>query len=155
MKHLSVQDLSKAFDFISPNRLAAKLEYYGIKGNIFDLLTSYLCEKRQGTAWKSTMSPVIDIKYGVAQRPILGSTLFNLYINDLPTYISSAEICLYSDDTSLIVRVATLESLKTALEANAWFTANKLKMNKGKIQHLLFTTKILTLTQTLGAWNCR
>ncbi|GJQ67928.1 hypothetical protein Trydic_g16687 [Trypoxylus dichotomus] len=139
-------DLSNAFDSVTPDRLVAMLEYYEIRGNILYFFTSYMCERGQATAWKSTMSPVILIKYKATQGSILGSTLFYLYINDLPTNISIAEICLYMDDTSLIVRAPNLESLKTAPEgvvneASAWFAANKLKMNKGKTQHLLLTTK--------------
>ncbi|GJQ83516.1 hypothetical protein Trydic_g15983 [Trypoxylus dichotomus] len=83
--------------------------------------TSYLCGRRQATAWKSSVSPVIGIKCGVAQRSILCSTLFNLYINNLPVNISTSRICLYANDTLLTVSAVTIKSLKTTSE----ITVNK------------------------------
>ena len=45
-------------------------------------------------------SPEFDINAGVSQGPILGPTLFLLFINDLPDIVLS-KIAIYADDTTL------------------------------------------------------
>ena len=61
------------------------------------------------------------------QGTILGPTLFNFYVNDLPTLLSNL-ITLYTDNSKLIRKVATLsdqQSIQTDLDslgrwANMW-----------------------------------
>ena len=40
-------DLKKAFDTVSHSILSHKLEHYGMHGNMLDLVTSYLTERKQ------------------------------------------------------------------------------------------------------------
>ena len=51
-----------------------------------------------------TKNPLLTafVRHGVPQGLILGLLLFIAYINDLPLHVSSAEIDLYVDDTTLI-----------------------------------------------------
>lgn len=62
-------------------------------------MKSYL----QVTEWNDSFSPVTKIKYGVPKGSILGPLLFLININDLPRSIDEGEICLYADDTSIII----------------------------------------------------
>ena len=83
----------------------------------------------------------------VPQGSILGPLHFIAFINDLLLHVSSAQIDLYTDDTTLTSAanfdfVGVLQSsLTTAISerVDQWATANKLPLNEGK-------TKVLTIT---------
>ena len=49
MRHVVLLDLSKAFDCVDREMLLKKTEFYGISGNMFLLLKSYLTERSQFT----------------------------------------------------------------------------------------------------------
>lgn len=143
---MNMIDLTKAFDSVNHEVLLNKLEYYGVRGGPLDLLRSYLTNRVQLTEWNNTRSQHMNIYHGVPQGSVLGPLLFVLYVNDLPSNIVGAEICLYADDTSVLVEAEDLETLceksrKAMVETNKWFTANKLQVNMGKTQSLLFSTR--------------
>ena len=69
-------DLSKAFDTISHDKLLIKLEHYGIRGQCFNLLKSYLTNRKQYTDFQRTCSDNCIIEYGVPRGFVLGQLLF-------------------------------------------------------------------------------
>ena len=71
-------DLSKAFDTVNHEILLKKVQHYGIKGNVFQWLKSYLANRNQFVLSETT--GILDILCGVPQGSILGPlTFFNLY----------------------------------------------------------------------------
>ena len=77
---------------------------------------------------------------GVPQRSVLGTLLFNLYINYL-FYIIKTYICNYADDITPYAADMSLDKLMEKLEcavqsAMEWFYYNGIKLNSGKC-HLL------------------
>ena len=72
--------LSKAFDTICHSKLITKLHNYGIRGNCFELLKSYLHSRNQITKFNNTKSDIELIFCGVPQGSVLGPLLFSLYL---------------------------------------------------------------------------
>ena len=93
-------DLSKAFDKVWHQGLLFKLESFGIRGKLLNLLEDYLSNRFQRVLLNGQESSWLPIKAGVPQGSILGPLLFLIYINDLPDGLNSIAK-LFADDTSL------------------------------------------------------
>ena len=79
-------DLSKAFDKVWHQRLLFKLESFGIRGKLFNLLHNYLCNRFQKVLLSGQESSWLSIKAGVPQGSI---RLFLIYIIDLSAGLNS------------------------------------------------------------------
>ena len=93
-------DISKAFDRVWHAGLLHKLKSYGISGQIFGLISSFLSNRRVRVVLDRKSSQEYPVNAGVPQGSILGPTLFLLYINDLPDDVI-CNIAIYADDTTL------------------------------------------------------
>ena len=93
-------DISKAFDRVCHAGLLHKLKSYGISGQIFALISSFLSNRRLRVVLDGNSSQEYPVNAGVPQRFILGPTLFILYINDLRDDVI-CNIAIYANDTTL------------------------------------------------------
>ena len=78
-----LMDLSKAFDTVNHNLLMAKLSAYGSEHDVLKLIYSYLTNRWHRTKINSVFSSWEELTQGILERSVLGSLLFNIYINDL------------------------------------------------------------------------
>ena len=107
-------DLAKAFDSVSHKILLDKLFYYGFRGNIYNLLKSYLEGRYQFVKLNDCFSSLIDIVFGVPQGSILGPLLFLIFINDLPDS-TNFYVKLFADDTFLCAQNKNFSDLENTV----------------------------------------
>ena len=73
-------DISKAFDRFWHAGLLHKLKSYGISGQIFGLISSFLSNRRLRMVLDGKSSQEYSVNAGVSQGSILGPILFLLHI---------------------------------------------------------------------------
>ena len=93
-------DISKAFDKVWHAGLLHKLRSYGVSGNVFKVIESFLSNRSLKVVLDGQQSSSQPVSSGVPQGSILGPILFLTYINDLPDNLLS-KVAIYADDTSL------------------------------------------------------
>ena len=93
-------DISKAFDRVLHAGHLHKLKSYGVSGQIFGHIFSFLSNRRLQVVLDGKSSQEYPVNAEVPQGSILGRLLFLLYINDLP-YNVICDIANYADDTTL------------------------------------------------------
>ena len=107
--------ISKAFDRVWHTGLLDKLKSYGISGQIFGLISSFLSNRQLRVVLDGKSSQEYPVNAGVPQGSILGPTLFLLYINDLPDDVI-CDIAIYADDTTLCSKCDQASDLWQQLE---------------------------------------
>ena len=100
-------DISKAFDRVWHAGLLHKLKPYGISGQIFGLISSFLNNRQLQVVLEGKSSQEYPVNAGVPQGSILGPALFLLYINDLPDDVI-CDIVIYADDTTRYSKASDL-----------------------------------------------
>lgn len=149
-------DMTQAFDYVDHNILLRKLESYGIRGNVLQLIKSYLSDRKQitnisrlnmKTKWeKSYVSETRSALYGVPQGSVLGPLLFIVYINDLPK-VTNYPISLFADDSTVSVPCTTRELYESDINNSLgsivlWLDNNNLKINLTKTQIMHFSQRL-------------
>ena len=108
-------DISKAFDRVWHTGLLHKLKSYGISGQIFGLISSFLSNRRLRVVLDGKPSQEYPVNAEVPQGSILGPTLFLLYINDLPDIVI-CDIAIYANDNTLYSKCDRASDLWRQLE---------------------------------------
>lgn len=149
-------DMSKAFDFVSHQKLLHKLENYGVRGKAYEWLQSYLKDRKQCTEISQVVhnhnrNSLIKQNYrssfmlnssGVPQGSILAPILFLSYINDLPNVIKHKSI-LFADDTTLIIKCDRNDQIqditnKAFTTVVQWLESNNLNINISKTKFMQY-----------------
>ena len=93
-------DLSKAFGTINHELLIAKLHAYGFNKESLELILDYLSNRCQRTKICDNFSFWAELLQGAPQGYVLGSLLFNIYINALFFLTECTDIGNFADDTT-------------------------------------------------------
>ena len=114
-------DFSKAFDSVSHTKLLAKLNDYGIRGNVLSWLEMYFVNRTHQTRVGTCLSPEEMLMSGVVQGSGIGPVSFLIYVDDLAKLLECHGIVvkLFADDVKVyleIVNSADADNLQHALD---------------------------------------
>ena len=108
-------DISKTFDRVWHAGPFHKFKSYGISGQTYGLISSFLSNRRLRVVLDGKSSQEYPVNAEVSEGSILGPTLFLLCINDLPDDVT-CDIAVYADDTTLYSKCDQASDLWQQLE---------------------------------------
>ncbi|GBN10446.1 RNA-directed DNA polymerase from mobile element jockey [Araneus ventricosus] len=135
-------DIQKAFDRVWQDALIHKLIHFKNPSNLIKLIDSHLLERKFALRDKNELLTTKTINAGVAQGSKIGSTLFALYINDIPKQFNTL-LCMNADDTAILARNKNPNCIQIALnrhlkELEDWFIKWKMEINVSKPEDIIF-----------------
>ena len=115
----------------------------------------FLTNRKQYTSISGYDSTPQDITHGVPQSSVLGSLLFILFINDLHTSVKTRQVHNFAADTKLLFINLSLKMINKLINHDLvllvqWLRANKMKLNAGKTELVLFRPKGNAITKNLN-----
>ena len=137
-------DLSKAFDSVNRKILLFKLYKYGIRGSAYNLLQSYLSNRKQFIKVGNIKSNYCDVEVGLPQGSIISPLLFLILINDLKN-CTNLQVINFADDTLIYHKINDPTNINLYInmefdKVKQWMSANHLRINYSKTKHIIFST---------------
>jgi hypothetical protein len=122
----------------------------GLNVNFIKLMGTYLSDRKIKVRVNNVLSTERIIRAGVPQGSVLGPSLFNFYIHDLPEF-SKTNLALYAD-TAIYAQAALLQNRLHLRQILKFFDRWKLKLNESKTELIIFsrsepTTNFSTLSK--------
>ena len=127
-------DLSKSFDSVNHKLLLDKFCFYDIRGNIHNLLSSYLTNRQQFNVCNNIQSKANTIVYGMPQVSTLESLRFSFYINDRPLH-TNVQVNTFADDTVLILKNQNKARLQQQVNQKLTFIHEWMKYNRFSLNY--------------------
>ena len=135
-------DFSKAFDKVDHGILLQKLYRIGIRGQIFNVLQSFITGRTQKVRVMNELSNEFKVSSGVPQGSLLSPLLFLIFINDLPDICNQMIPLLFADDAKFLSIGLKSENIQHDLnKLYEWTSLNKLPLNVEKCAYLAITNK--------------
>ncbi|UYV84948.1 hypothetical protein LAZ67_X004078 [Cordylochernes scorpioides] len=138
-------DLSQAFDRVWKEKLILKLDELRIEGSMLSWISNFLSKRTIQVNFNNIKSKTTRIYQGLPQGSILSPIHFNIYLNDVHTFIKPPDkIALYADDIIIWVTKNNLSDAEHSLNKvikNLQKVTQKLKLsiNISKSEIGLFT----------------
>ena len=136
-------DLSKPFDVLNHSLLLAKLDAYEFSLKSTTFIQSYLNKRMQKLNVNNKFSVRQDIYSGVPQGSILGPILFNIFVNDCFSYLTTCDMCNYADNNTLYTYSRDFHQVQEYLKKEFeilenWFYDNYMVLNYRKCEFMGF-----------------
>ena len=155
-------DLSKAFDCLPHDLLAAKLNAYGLSLTALRLVLSYLSNRKQRTKINSKFSSWEEILFGVPQGSIFGPLMLNIFICDLFFITNGIDFASYADDNTPFIIGEGIDDVIFKLQNASktlfqWFYDNQMKAKPDKCHFICSSNEKLNIViedQTISNSNC-
>ena len=115
---------------------------------MYSWISDFITQRFIATKYNNKLSKYRHTHRGLPQGAVLSTTLFNLYINDLPDIIekSKMKIALFADDLVMWTSINKKNNTKLKDIANEalnklkyWSTANLMTVNIDKTNYQIFT----------------
>ena len=142
-------DIERAFDKVWNTGMIAKLISAKIPPHFIHIIHNYLQNRCFFVMHKNYYSNLRPIQAGVPQGSLLGPTLFNIYINDIPSIENDSNIAIsvYADDTNISVRSGSIDiavrKLNSAIRLlEPWFRKWRIHINAKKCTITLFSKRL-------------
>lgn len=144
-------DLEKAFDSVWHEGLINKMIREEIPKNLIEIIKSYLEERKNIVNINSKHSSEYISTTGIPQGGSLSTTLFLLYINDIPKN-PRTRLALFADDTAILAEAKMERTTNNRIqqhveELQEYFQKWKIKINPAKTQLINFNKKIRPTNQ--------
>ncbi|CAH2106015.1 unnamed protein product [Euphydryas editha] len=81
--------------------LIAKLEHFGIRGQLLQWISDFLTDRKFRVRVGDTLSETHNVYSGVPQGSVLGPILFGIFITDLKSVVKSY-LSIFADDTKIM-----------------------------------------------------
>jgi len=140
-------DFKKAFDMVDHSILYNKLQKLDLPPFLLVWLNSYLCNRRLRVSVRGSFSNWCDVPSGVPQGSVLGPTLFNIFINDLPLCLRHSMCLLFADDLKIYRTIQSHDDpLLLQSDLNSifqWAKTNRMTFNvpKSAVLHIGFNNR--------------
>lgn len=141
-------DFRKAFDTVNHTILLEKLKAIGISGDLFSWLEDYMSARKQFVQLSGYQSGSKTITYGVPHGSILGPKLFSIFVNDLPESITSGDLFMFADDTTIFTIGKNTDKIILTLQSVldqvcSWCQSHRLIAHESKSEALIISNQTL------------
>ena len=124
---------------------------YGVRSIPLQWFDSYLAKRQQYVSINGCASDKLVITHGVPQGSVLGSLLFFIFINDLPSVSKYLTFRLFADDTNIYFESPELSKIEKVVnrelrKVRKWLEANRLALNVDKTNFVIFHSQQRKLT---------
>lgn len=135
-------DFCKAFDKVPHSLLLHKLSQLNIDPNVLKWIKCFLTDRSQFVHVNGFNSSTLPVTSGVPQGSVLGPLLFLIYINDLPSNLTSS-VKLFADDCVIyreIKNATDVSLLQQDLDAiDNWCSTWHMTLNINKCKVMRFS----------------
>jgi hypothetical protein len=145
-------DTERAFDKVWTTGLVAKLITAKITPHLIYVIHNYLQNRSFSVTYRNSYSSQRPIQAGVPQGSLLGHTLFNICINDIPSVVNDTNVAIsvYAEGTNISVRSGSIDvavgKLNEAIGLlESWFQKWRIKINTKNAQLLCFPNDCVTI----------